>query len=72
MSLKLHFMHAHLDFFPHNMGDANDEQGEHFHQLISTMEKGTWESGHLLCWQTTAGLCNAKESLLTTDRNESF
>ena len=25
MSLKQHFMHSHLDFFPLNMGDANDE-----------------------------------------------
>ena len=38
MSLKMHFLHAHLDFFPANLGDVSDEHGERFHQQISIME----------------------------------
>lgn len=39
MSLKIHFLHTHLDFFPPNLGDVSDEQGERFHQDIAMMEK---------------------------------
>jgi len=39
MSLKVHFLHAHLDFFPSNLGDVSDEHGERFHQEIAEMEK---------------------------------
>lgn len=35
MSLKLHFMHNHLNFFPPNLGDFSDEHGERFHQDIA-------------------------------------
>ena len=38
MSLKLHFLHSHLYFFPENLGDVSDENGERFHQDIATME----------------------------------
>ena len=36
MSLKMHFLHSHLDFFPENNSDVSDEHGERFHQDIST------------------------------------
>ncbi|GBP18505.1 hypothetical protein EVAR_12966_1 [Eumeta japonica] len=39
MSLKIHFLHSHLDFFPQNLGAVSDEHGERFHQDISNMEK---------------------------------
>ncbi|UYV64369.1 hypothetical protein LAZ67_3000426 [Cordylochernes scorpioides] len=39
MSLKIHFLHSHLDFFPDNLGAVSDEHGEMFHQDISSMEK---------------------------------
>jgi hypothetical protein len=45
MSLKVHFLDSHLDFFPENFGVVSDEQGERFHQNISNMEKryqGKW------------------------------
>ena len=38
MSLKIHFLHSHLDFFPDNVGDVNDERGERFHQDITEIE----------------------------------
>ena len=45
MSLKINFLHSHLDFFPANLGFVSDEQGERFHQDIAKMEKryqGRW------------------------------
>lgn len=55
MSLKIHFLHSHLDFFPDNLGDVSDEHGERFHQDISVMEsryKGKWNTNMLAdyCW----------------------
>lgn len=38
MSLKIHFLHSHLDFFPPNLGDVSDEHGERFHQEMMVME----------------------------------
>ena len=46
MSLKIHFLNSHLDFFPDNCGDVSDERGERFHQGIAAMEKryqGKWD-----------------------------
>lgn len=39
MSLKVHFLHSQLDYFPENLGDVSEEQGERFHQDIKEMEK---------------------------------
>ena len=55
MSLKIHFLHLHLDFFPSNFGDVSDEHGEHFHQDIAVVEKryqGKWSPSMLAdyCW----------------------
>lgn len=55
MSLKVHFLHSHLDFFPENLGAVSDEQGERFHQDIQSMEKryqGFWNEGMMgdYCW----------------------
>ena len=50
MSLKIHFSFLHLDFFPLNCGDVNDEHGERFHQDVSVMEhkyKGKWSAAKL-------------------------
>ena len=38
MSIKVHFLHNHLDRFPANSGDVNEEEGERFHQDIKEME----------------------------------
>jgi hypothetical protein len=55
MSLKIHFLHSHLDFFSRNLGHASDEYGARFHQDIATMEKryqGRWKPSTLAdyCW----------------------
>lgn len=38
MSLKLHYLHSHLNCFPDNLGDFSEEHGERFHQEITDME----------------------------------
>ena len=38
MSLKMHFLHSHLDFFPSNLGEVSDKQGVRFHQDIFVIE----------------------------------
>ena len=55
MSLKLHFLHSHVDFPPENLGMVSDEQGERFHQDIQLMERcyqGLWNESMMadFCW----------------------
>jgi hypothetical protein len=55
MSLKIHFLDSHLDFFPANLSAVSDEHREKFHQDISQIEKryqGKWSPGMLAdhCW----------------------
>ncbi|GBM07256.1 hypothetical protein AVEN_25506-2-1, partial [Araneus ventricosus] len=55
MSLKIHFLYSHLNFFTDNCGQLNDEDGEGFHQDIANMEKryqGNWSMAMLAdyCW----------------------
>ena len=38
MSLKIHFLLSHLNFFLPNLGAMSDEHGERFHQDITKME----------------------------------
>ena len=48
MSLKIHFLHSHLNFFLPNLGAVSDEHGERFHQDITKMEsnyQGKWNPG---------------------------
>ncbi|KAJ4429331.1 hypothetical protein ANN_26335 [Periplaneta americana] len=49
MSLKIYFLHSHLDYFPANCGAVRDEHGERFHQQISDVEIDTRESGVHQC-----------------------
>ncbi|UYV79127.1 hypothetical protein LAZ67_17001185 [Cordylochernes scorpioides] len=65
MSLKIHFLHSHLDFFPDNLGAVSDEHGERFHQDISSMEKRyqcKWSPAMLAdyCWTLKRDLPQAK------------
>jgi hypothetical protein len=58
MSLKIHFLDSHLDYFPENCGAVSDEHGERFHQDISNMERryqGKWNCEMLAdyCWTIT-------------------
>lgn len=55
MSLKIHLLDSHLDFFPDCLGKFSDEHGERFHQEIAVMEsryQGRWSTAMLAdyCW----------------------
>ena len=38
MSIKVHYLHSHLECFPENLVDFCEEQGKRFHQDIKTLE----------------------------------
>ncbi|UYV75446.1 hypothetical protein LAZ67_13000301 [Cordylochernes scorpioides] len=63
MSLKIHFLHSHLGFFPDNLGAVSDEHGERFHQAISSMEKRYQEGREDVNDEVRAG----RPSTSTTD-----
>lgn len=55
MSVKVHFLHSHIDYFPENLGHYSEEQGERFHQDIKEMERryqGRWNETMMAdyCW----------------------
>jgi hypothetical protein len=55
MSLKIHFLNSHLEFFPGYLGAVSEEQGERFHQDIKEMERryqGRWSVNMMgdYCW----------------------
>ncbi len=53
MSLKIYFLHSHLDFFPKNLGAVSDEQGEPFNQDIQRKRyQGFWNESMMAdyCW----------------------
>ncbi|GFU88997.1 uncharacterized protein TNCV_2894451 [Trichonephila clavipes] len=55
MSVKVHFLYSHLDYFPENLGAISEEQGECFHQDIKEMERryqGRWNVNMMAdyCW----------------------
>ncbi|GFW25147.1 uncharacterized protein TNCV_2262051 [Trichonephila clavipes] len=54
MSVQVHFLHSHLDYFPENLGTVSEEQ-ERFHQDIKEMEhryQGRWNVKIMAdyCW----------------------
>ena len=65
MSLKIHFLHSLLNFFPPNVGAVCDEHGERFHQDITKMEniyQGKWNPGMMgdFCWMLLRDIPEAK------------
>ena len=65
MSLKIHFLHSHLNFFPSNFRAVSDEHGERFHQDITNMEsnyQGKWNPGIMgdFCWMLLRDIPEAK------------
>ncbi|GBM57648.1 hypothetical protein AVEN_52267-1 [Araneus ventricosus] len=55
MSLKVHFLHSHIDCFTENLGAYNEEQSDRFHQDVRNIEKryqGRWVVSMLddYCW----------------------
>ncbi|GBN73138.1 hypothetical protein AVEN_9663-1 [Araneus ventricosus] len=67
MSLKIHFLRSHLEFFPENLGSVSEEPGERFHQDISNMGahyQGKWNPKMLAdyCWTLKMDIPQAKHS----------
>jgi len=65
VSLKIHFLESHLNFFPENLGEVSDEHSERFQQDIMAMEKryqGKWTSSMLAdyCWTVKMEVPDAK------------
>jgi len=55
MSVKLHFLDSHIDYFPDKLGDFSEEHGERCHQDMKDMEKryqGIWGVNMMAdyCW----------------------
>ncbi|GFN83230.1 LOW QUALITY PROTEIN: hypothetical protein PoB_000973600 [Plakobranchus ocellatus] len=74
MSLKIHFLHNHLDFFPANLGAVSDVHGERFYQDISKMERNyqaRWDPAMLgdFCWMLKKTIPNST-SCATRDADE--
>ena len=64
MSLKINFLHSHLNFFPPNLGAVSDEHGERFHQDITKMKnnyQGKWNPGMMgdFCWMLLRDILEA-------------
>ena len=60
MSIKVHFLHSHLDYIHANLGDVSEEQGERFHQDIKDMGRryqGRWNVNMIAdyCWMLKRG-----------------
>ena len=71
MSVKMHFLRSHLDYFSQNCGDLSEEQGERFHQDIRVMEEryqGRWDVNVLAdyCW------CLKRDVVATQHRRKSL
>lgn len=71
MSVKLHFLASHLDYFPNNCSDYSEEQGERFHQDIRTMEEryqGRWDINMMAdyCW------CLKRDESTTSHKRKSI
>ena len=68
MNLKLHFLHSHLDFFPSNLVDFSEEEGERFHQDVKEMERryqremGRKHDGRFLLVSEKRGCSKRKET----------
>ncbi|GBN30600.1 hypothetical protein AVEN_216119-1 [Araneus ventricosus] len=67
MSIKIHFLHSHLEYFPDNLGKMSDEQGERFHQDIKEIERryqGRWDvnmmADYCLCLKRDSDLCESQ------------
>jgi len=69
MSLKVHFLHSHLDYFPENLGDLSEEQGERSHQDMKKIERryqGYWDENMLSDYYWTL----KRETKLLTKENQ--
>ena len=67
MSVKLHNLFSHMDWFPENLGSMSDKQGERFHQDLKEMEtryQDRWDTVMMAdyCWNLKRDLSAAEHS----------
>lgn len=55
MTVKAHFLDAHIDYFPENLGMLSEEQGERFHQELKDFEK-RYKGKNSTFWLITVGI----------------
>jgi hypothetical protein len=55
MSLKIQFLHSHLDFFPPNLGAASKEHRKGSTRAFSAQRKDMQGSCHRTCYLTIVG-----------------
>uniref|UniRef100_A0A2D4G9F0 Uncharacterized protein n=1 Tax=Micrurus corallinus TaxID=54390 RepID=A0A2D4G9F0_MICCO len=70
MSLKICFLHSHLDFFPKILGAISDKHGKRFQQDIATMKSAIRPIGIHQCWLTDVGDCSKMHQTLSTNENQ--
>ena len=69
MSLMIHMLHSHLDFFPDICGMFSDEHRELFVRKLRRWRNDIRKSGPLPCWLTTVGRSSEMlQSSYTRDR----
>ena len=68
MSLKIHFLHSHLDFSPENCGAVSDEHGDI--KTFLQWRRDIKGSGTVLCSPTTAGLWQGIPLLWNTSNGQ--
>jgi hypothetical protein len=74
MNLKIHFLRSHLDYFPANLGEVSEEQGERFHQDIKEMQKryqGYWNISMMAdyCWSIKRDLPDVQQGRVSRKRS---
>ena len=67
MSIKMHYLFSHKDWFPENLGPMSDKQGEIFHQDLKEMDKRYqchWDAVIMgdYCWNLKRDLSAAEHS----------
>jgi len=61
VSVKVHFLHSHVNYFPENLEAMIEEQGESRYKnkdikpRYKNNRKDTRDAGIPTCWQTIAG-----------------
>ena len=73
MSIKVHYLHSHLNEFFADLGDVSEEQGKRFHQDVKMMEEryqGQWNCNMMVdyCWSLMRDVPYAVHKRLATKR----
>lgn len=70
MSLKMHYLVSHIDWFPKNLESMSKDQGEWFHQemkVMKTLYQGRWDAVMMAdyCWRLMRDIPSAEHSMIS-------